>query len=159
MIRKSSRRDSHHKTLRRFCSSKNTFARPKSTTRTTSGMQSANQLPNNQNTGKRTSMTRVTNLTTKRTTITTIEEANTENVRAITKIEASTENVREITKIEGSTEREKAETITIRTEEAITGIIMRKSKETITEERRNILGKRRKIVVIIDEMYGEDVLF
>jgi hypothetical protein len=84
--------------------------------------------------------TRVTNLTTKRTT-TMITGASIGNDKATTRVGESTE-------------REKAETITTRTGAVITETIMRKNQEMITGGKRNNLSKRRKIVVIIDEMYG-----
>lgn len=86
----------------------------------------------------------MTNRTTKRTTTTTTG--------------ASTGKDKATTKIEGNTEREKGETITTRTGAAITGTIMRRNQEMTTGERRSSPSKRRKIVVIIDEMYGK-ILF
>ena len=67
---------------------------------------------------------------------------------------ASIGNDKATTRVGESTEREKAETITTRTGAVITETIMRKNQEMITGGKRNNLSKRRKIVVIIDEMYG-----
>ena len=72
---------------------------------------------------------------------------------------ASTGKEKATMRIEGNTEREKGETITTRTEAAITGTIMRRNQEMTTGERRSSPSKRRKIVVIIDEMYGEIFCF
>lgn len=151
------------RTSRRSSLSKNTFVRPKSTTKTTSGTQRPSQCSNSPNTERKIMATGAKNHTTKRTTTTTTVPTTTTTTVPTTTIATTTTTIA-TTMIAtatrtGSTRKEKAATITTEKEGAITGTIMRRSQEMITGERRRSLSLRRRTVVIIDEVLWEDLIF